>query len=441
MAAVADVEQSLNQRRGFSSEVFKIEVQNLPKFFSISQIKKLLVNKLSLKPHKLKPCGPKARYMFINFASEEDREEAIAKLDGFDLKGNKLKAFKARAAKDPMLQKASDDKPEIIDERPIPEQIQSAVCPLADKPYLDQLQFKKEAIEEVLAKLKKEFMKQNGFFKSHGISEDDLVQLEDFVQSPILNGYRNKCEFSIGKHPQTQEITVGFRLASYKKGSTAVADIQHLPAVSPLMKSIVLHFQDFVRKSGYEPYDNVSQIGHWKQLTVRQSFRYDKLLVWAVLHPQNMTEDAKQKLSQDLIEHFEAFKMQAVTSLNIQFFGQRQKGQSDPPVLCLKGEQNIQEKLCGLTFKISPQAFFQINTEAAEKLYEACGQLAALDKETVLFDVCCGTGTIGLSLASKVKQVHGIDIIEEAIEDAKANAHFNGIGNAEFHAGKKSADA
>ena len=89
-----------------------------------------------------------------------------------------------------------------------------------------------------------------------------------------------------------------------------------------------------------------------------------------------------------------------------------------------------------LTFKISPQAFFQINTETAEKLYQEVSNVASLDQNTVLFDVCCGTGTIGLCLSSKVKEVHGIDIVEEAIKDANANAKANDITNAEFHAGK-----
>ena len=98
-----EVEQSLSQRQGFSSEQFKIEIQNLPKFFGIGQMKKLLVKRLKVKPHKIKPCGPKATYMFMNFANEVDREDAITKLDGYELKGKKLKAFKIRAAKDPMI--------------------------------------------------------------------------------------------------------------------------------------------------------------------------------------------------------------------------------------------------------------------------------------------------------------------------------------------------
>lgn len=420
-----EIEQGLSQRTGFSSEQFKIEVQNLPKFFSISQIKKLLTKKLELKPHKLKPCGPKARYMFINFASEAERDEAIAKLNGFNLKGNKLRAFKAQAAKDPMLKKAQNDAE--IDTRPISEQIMSAVCPLGDKSYEDQIKAKTEIISETLQKLRTEFMKQNSYFKSHGIEENDLAILSDFVESPVKIGYRNKCEFSVG------ENQVGFRLASYRKGSVQVAEIHHLPVVSEVMKNVAKHFGEFVTKSNYQHFDNISQTGNWKQLTVRQSC--EDLLVWAVLHPQNLSEDDKEKLKTDFAAHFQEFSP-SVTSLNIQFFGQKQKGQPDPEVECIKGEKFIKEKLMGLTFKVSPQAFFQINTQAAEKLYSACGEIANLDKDTVLFDVCCGTGTIGLCLASKVKEVHGIDIVEEAVEDAKINAQNNGIENAHFHAGK-----
>ena len=434
---MTEVEQSLNERKVFSSEEFKIEIQNLPKFFGVGQIKKVLTNKLKLKFHKVKPVGHGAKYMFVNFSNEEDREEAIAKLDGYELKGNKLKAFKARAAKDPMVKAAEDREEgkfnEVVDDRPITERIKSAVVPLADKDYQDQLAFKKATIEELLAKLKKNFMKQNGFFKSHGITDEDLVHLEDFIPSPIINGYRNKCEFSVGKHPETNDITVGFRLASYKKGSISVANIDHLENVSDTMKSIVKHFEDFVKESNYEPFDAVSHQGYWKQLTVRQGIRTKNLLVWAVLHPQELKDDEKTDLEEKLSKHFEGWE---VTSLNIQYMGPRQKGQPDPPVKCIIGQKYIQEQLMNLTFKVSPQAFFQINTIAAEKLYEACGAIADLDKQTILFDVCCGTGTIGLCLASKVKEVHGVDIIEEAVEDARANAEANGLTNASFHAGR-----
>jgi tRNA (uracil-5-)-methyltransferase len=433
----SSAEDLTTQRVGFSSENFKIEIQNLPKFFGVGQARKLLTKKLGLKPHKLKPCGKGASYMFVNFVNEEDRDQAVDKLDGYKIKGNPLKAFKAKAAKDPMIKMAAKEESKngnnvVVDTRPVNEQIMSAVCPHAQLAYEDQLKAKKTIVEEILAKMRKEFMKQNGFFKSHGISEDGLAELSDFIQSPILDGYRNKCEFTVGRHPETNEATVGFRLASYKKGSIAVVGIDHLPVVSDTMKKVVNLFQTFVRASKYEPFDNVTQKGFWKQLTVRHSSRTGDLLVWAILNPQDLTDEDQDQIKTDFKAHFDASE---VTSLHIQFFGQRTKNVQDPAVLCLKGHPYIKEKLMGLTFNVSPKAFFQINTEAAEKLYETCGQIANLDEKTVLFDVCCGTGTIGLCLASKVKAVHGVDVVIEAVKNATANAEANGITNATFITG------
>ena len=171
-----EVEQSLSQRQGFSSEQFKIEIQNLPKFFGIGQMKKLLVKRLKVKPHKIKPCGPKATYMFMNFANEEDREDAITKLDGYEIKGKKLKAFKIRAAKDPMIKakeklEAENGKVVEMDIRPVRERILSVVCPLADKNYQQQLEIKKTAIEDILRQFREKFMRTNRFFKNHNIGK------------------------------------------------------------------------------------------------------------------------------------------------------------------------------------------------------------------------------------------------------------------------------
>eukprot|EP00899_Mesostigma_viride_P028739 jgi/Mesvir1/904/Mv17465-RA.2 len=97
----------------------------------------------------------------------------------------------------------------------------------------------------------------------------------------------------------------------------------------------------------------------------------------------------------------------------------------------------IFERMCGLKFQISPTAFFQVNTWAAEMLYQTVGEWAGLGAGSLLFDVCCGTGTIGLTLASKVGKVIGIEMNASAIEDAKKNAALNGISNCEFVCGKE----
>ena len=86
-----DENQAAIPEKLFSSDDFKIEVQNLPRYFGMGQLKKLFNNKLKLNTHKLKPCGPGKNYMYICFKNSEDQEKALVVLDGFDFKGSKLK--------------------------------------------------------------------------------------------------------------------------------------------------------------------------------------------------------------------------------------------------------------------------------------------------------------------------------------------------------------
>jgi 23S rRNA (uracil1939-C5)-methyltransferase len=101
----------------------------------------------------------------------------------------------------------------------------------------------------------------------------------------------------------------------------------------------------------------------------------------------------------------------------------------------LAGEPTIREEVCGLSFRLSGQAFFQTNTEMAEKLYGLAGDVAGLQGWERVYDLFCGIGTIGLSLASRSGEVWGLEIVEDAIADAIGNAKANDISNAHFFAG------
>jgi len=432
------------QREGFTSEIFKIEMNNLPKFFSVGQAKKLF-KKLGLEVHKFKPVGHNARYMFVNFANEDDRSKAIEKLNGFKIKGNKLKAFAANAAKDPMLKiRSSDngrDQDQAEDTRPAKERLAEAVCSLGNLPYQEQLSHKLKEVKDLAAKLRNDYCRQLPLLKP-----EEVAIVDDFIPSPVVNGYRNKCEFTIGYHPETNEVTVGFRLASYKKGSVGVVEADHLPIVSDLMKSVVKYFQAFVRESGYAPFNHFEHSGHWKQLTLRTN-RAGDVMAWAVLHPQEMSTQQQRELADKVKNYFSADKSaghldKPLTSLYIQFMGQKQKGSDDPPVELLSGSPAIAETLMNgrLKFEISPQSFFQVNVAGAEKLYSLCADLMKTPdnsgRKPLLFDVCCGTGTIGLCLADQSDRVVGVDIVEEAVVNARKNAKQNGVTNAEYHAGR-----
>ena len=461
------------ERKGFTSENFKIEINGLPRFFGVGEAKKLF-KKLNLKAHKFKPVGGRnAKYMFVNFANEDDKIQAIAKLDGLTLKGTTLKAFPANAAKDPLLKHRSNNfgqrNPEIVktedaeNDKSAEDRIAEAVSPLwyTHPLYGDQLKQKLDGVKRLVHKLEGEFHQQLPFLSScsHLHTENSkrsFVVVDDIVPSPVITGYRNKCEFSIGKHPETGETVVGFRLASYKRGSIAVVGIDHLPQVSDSMKKVVKHFQDLVQhgEAGWklDAYDQVTQQGYWRQLTLRSS-RSGNLMAVVVLHPQRLTDVEKELVKSNIIAHFEKLNntTMQISSLHIQFLGQKEKGSEDPPVELLSGSDTISETLMKgrLTFQISPQSFFQVNVEAAENLYEVCGQLAGLEERnikdevdsakplpTTLFDVCCGTGTIGLCLANRCNKVIGVDCVVEAIENANNNAQRNGLSNAEFHAGR-----
>ena len=116
----------------FSSEDFKIEIQNLPKFYGMGQMKKLMINKLKLNPHKLKPCGPKSTFMYVCFKSEDEKQKALVVIDGFEFKGNRLRAKAVKGVIDPYQKKKEwKAKETVVDTRPVPEKLQDAVCPLA----------------------------------------------------------------------------------------------------------------------------------------------------------------------------------------------------------------------------------------------------------------------------------------------------------------------
>jgi hypothetical protein len=142
------------------------------------------------------------------------------------------------------------------------------------------------------------------------------------------------------------------------------------------MKRVVKHFQDYVRASGYLPFDNVSQKGHWKQLTVRTSLKGD-LMVWAILSPQGLGEEERNKIRREFKEHMMSLDADcAVTSLHLQFVDRKQRGridhdlshclffinglncrlgEPDPPIELLFGSPVISERLLDLEFLISPQ--------------------------------------------------------------------------------------
>lgn len=168
-------------------------------------------------------------------------------------------------------------------------------------------------------------------------------------------------------------------------------------------------------------------------LTVRTCQGPGVLLI-ADFHPQNLSQDSIQKVKEDLKNYFGSGPGSGVGVTSL-FFRLSDKTSSND-VEHVLGEKNIEEDLLGMKFKISPNAFFQVNTLAAEVLYKLVADWCNVSPSTTVLDICCGTGTIGLTLAKKVSSVVGIEMGQEAIKDAKCNAQLNDINNVRYYCDK-----
>ncbi|XP_030647425.1 tRNA (uracil-5-)-methyltransferase homolog A [Chanos chanos] len=443
----------------FTSEIYKVEIQNLPKYIGFNDLKKFL-NKHSLNPHKIKLMG-KQSFAFVTFKNQEERDKAMKAVHGMQWKGRVLSVRLAKPKADPILKKRKQEesaaeggqpackKPaggqdeEEEDEEPLSIQIANAVTPLWNVPYEEQLRRKEQEVEGVLQRLAREIGNNNKamlpwLFIQKEKCNKMCCPLEAIRPSPVQTEYRNKCEFVIGMGADGEDKTVGFRLGKYKGGSCAVVspgDTIHVPAQA---KRVVQDFQQYIRTTPYSVYSPETYDGHWRQLTVRTS-RTNQIMAIVFFNPQKLPEEEIETLKGSLKQYFTvgAGKDSGVTSLYFLRIGQRTSPNTeDLPCELVAGDEWIHEELLGLKFRISAHSFFQTNTLAAEVLYSAVGEWAQLDQDSTVLDVCCGTGTIGISLAKRVKKVIGVELCQAAVEDAKVNAEANGLTNVEFHCGK-----
>ncbi|XP_056447814.1 tRNA (uracil-5-)-methyltransferase homolog A-like [Gadus chalcogrammus] len=446
----------------FTSEIYKVEIQNLPKFVGFNDLKKFL-SRHGLSPHKIKLFG-RQTFAFVTFMNEEERDKAMKMVHGMLWKGQVLSVRLAKPKADPIQRKRKQQQEEgdgeeggqssrggpaakrqdvEEDSEPFSVQIANVVTPLWKVPYEEQLRRKQQEVEGVLQRLAKEIGNTNKamapwLFAQKGKYNNMCCPLEDIQPSPSLTEYRNKCEFLISMGADGEDKTVGFRLGKYKGGSCAVVGPAETTHVSAEAKRVVAAFQKFIRTTEYSTYSPETYDGHWKQLTVRTS-RTKQAMAMIYFNPQKLAEEELDALKNSLKKFFTEGEGadSGVTSLYFVREGQRTAPKpEDSPCELVDGESSIQEELLGLKFRISPQSFFQVNTAGAEVLYSKVGEWAQLDQDSTVLDVCCGTGTIGLSLAKRVKKVIGIEMCKEAVEDAKHNAKLNGLTNVEFHCGK-----
>ena len=268
---------------------------------------------------------------------------------------------------------------------------------------------------------------------------------DEFIASPTTWGYRNKMEYSFStllSELETGFETEGFALGFKRRGQWWA--VENLNAASGLFDEVLeanLHrIRAFCEASGLPAWNPAKSSGFFRFLVVRKSFVADELLFDLVTTSDDLEQfdrDGFVALMQDILGDRLAGILHTINDET----GDSFKSPSDASKL-LYGKDKIVERILGLDFEISMQSFFQTNPASAEKLYRKAidyveeALVIAGGTDLVAMDLFCGTGTIAqlLKTCPSIQKVIGVDIVPEAIADAKKNAQRNGIANIDFYA-------
>jgi 23S rRNA (uracil1939-C5)-methyltransferase len=245
--------------------------------------------------------------------------------------------------------------------------------------------------------------------------EDALVRLgglEGFALDPIEPAverwrYRNKLEYSFGE--RDGELVLGF----HARGRwDEIVDADDCQLASERNNARRNELRDWARSAGLPAYDKRGRQGILRNLVIREGRRTGQL--------QSRLITSAAEIPRPPVD--------------LHTIIEGPGSGTDGPTGAL-GAEYLEEELCGLRFRISHRAFFQTNTEMADRLYGIAAEMAGLASSERVFDLFCGIGTLGLSLASRAGELWGIEIVPDAIVDAEENARINGIENARFRTG------
>ena len=232
-------------------------------------------------------------------------------------------------------------------------------------------------------------------------------------------GYRNKAQYQLGSEKGTP--VAGF----YRSGTHQLIPVSRCPILPEISDRAAAAVLRWAREGGVSVYDENTRRGLLRNLFVRVGFRSGQVMVCIVANGGTLPK--QERLLQLLREQIPGLAS-VVLSVN-QTPGNTILGEK---FVTLYGKGYIEDTLCGLRFRLSPRSFYQVNPVQAERLYEKAVAAAELTGSETVLDLYCGTGTITLVMAKHAGRAIGVELVPQAIEDAKENARRNGVENAEF---------
>jgi len=288
-------------------------------------------------------------------------------------------------------------------------------------PYAQQLIYKQQQVSDQLLR----------------IGHLELPEMQTIIGSPNDRYYRNKLEFTFSTHryltfdeiadrdeKYTPVPALGFHAPGLfdKVVEIHTCYLQHEPT-----NLLLTALRNYTQAHNLPYYDYKVQYGWLRNVVIRVTTT-GEVLINLVMHHED--KENREGVLQHILRN-----VPGITSLNYTINPKMNDTIYDLEVVCYHGKSYIEEKLEGYRFKISPKSFFQTNTIQAEALYRVTREFAMLTGVETLYDLYCGTGSIGIFCSEAAKKIIGIEVIEEAIADAYENAALNGLDNCSFFAG------
>ena len=364
---------------------------------------------------KLTPPVEKNQYVTVKFEDLTHEGAGVAKVDGFPIfvqnalpeeEGNvKIIKVKKGFAIGRMMETTKESR--FRTEPPCPVYKQCGGCQLQHLKYEAQLDYKTKQVKEVLARL--------------GNIKDVTVHPTLGMEDPW--NYRNKAQVPVGE--SEGGLVAGF----YKQRSHDIIDIERCMIQQEQNDDVVQAVRKICSKYGIRAYEETKHKGTLRHVMVRYGATTGEQMVVLVTRTKELPN--KNKVIEELRARLPQLKsiVQNVNSKKTNVI-------MGDETTVLWGEEYIYDNIGDIKFAISARSFYQVNPKQTKVLYDKALEYADLQGEEEVIDAYCGIGTISLFLAQKAKKVYGVEIVPEAIEDAKRNAKLNGITNAEFEAGK-----
>ena len=285
-------------------------------------------------------------------------------------------------------------------------------CQLQAMSYEEQLKFKERKVMNNLIRIGK-------------FAEDEIHML------PIMGmeepwRYRNKAQFPFGKD-KDGNVIAGF----YAGRTHAIVEAEDCLLGVEENREILDIVKRFMKEMKIEPYDELSHKGLVRHVLIRKGFKTDEIMVCLVINGNKLP--GKERLVEMLTG---GDGVKGMTSISYSVNQEKTNVIMGKEIVNLYGPGYITDYIGNVKYQISPLSFYQVNPVQTELLYGTALEYAGLTGNEIVWDLYCGIGTISLFLAQKAKKVYGVEIVPQAIEDARRNAEINGIHNAEFFVGK-----